>query len=94
MPHFGCTTEVDACVKQLLVCFHGGFLWHDRKILVDIELIASITGLPLAGVDLASFFTGKDKDTTLVKIMKEKYNLLRDTRGFNISSINNILFGL
>ena len=26
MPHFGCTNEVNTCMKQLLVYFHGGFL--------------------------------------------------------------------
>ena len=27
MPHFVCIEEVNACVKELLACFHGGFLW-------------------------------------------------------------------
>ena len=29
MPHFGHSMDVNACVKQLLVSFHGGFLWLD-----------------------------------------------------------------
>ena len=29
MPHFGCTTKFNTCVKQLLVCFHGVFLCLD-----------------------------------------------------------------
>ena len=90
MPHFGHTTEVNTCVKQLLVCFHGGCLWLKRNILVDVELITSITGLPLAGVDPMPFFTRKDQDATLTNRMKEKYNLSRDKRGFSIASINDI----
>ena len=55
---------MNACVKQLLVSFHGGFLWLDKKKYVDVELIAAITGLPLAGIDPTSFFK-KDQDTML-----------------------------
>ena len=61
-------------MKQLLAFFHGGFLWLDRKISVDIELIASIIGLPLAVVDPAPFFAGKDQDKNLTNIMKQKYD--------------------
>ena len=27
MPQFGRYTEVDTCMKQLLVCFHEGCIW-------------------------------------------------------------------
>ena len=30
MPHFDRTTEVNTCVKKMLVYFYGGFLWLDR----------------------------------------------------------------
>ena len=39
MSHFGRSTEVNACVKQLLVSFHGGCLWIDKKHYVDVEMI-------------------------------------------------------
>jgi hypothetical protein len=35
IPHFGRHQEVNACVKLLLSCFHGGYLWLDRCITVD-----------------------------------------------------------
>ena len=54
----------------------------DRKISVDVDLMASIIGLPLAGVDPMPFFTRKEQDFGLVNRMKEKYDLTRDTRGF------------
>ena len=57
MSHFGRNMEVNKFVKQLLVSFHGGFIWLDQKIYVDVELIAVITGLPLVGLDLTPFFT-------------------------------------
>ena len=51
MPHFGRLNEAHVCVKQLLVCFHGGTLWLTTPIPVIVDLIASITGLPKAGED-------------------------------------------
>ena len=56
--------EVNDYVKQLLVYFHGRCLWLDRKISMDMELIASIIGLALVGVDPTPFFIRKDQDTT------------------------------
>jgi hypothetical protein len=35
IPHFGRHQEVNACVKLLLSCYHGGYLWLDRRITVD-----------------------------------------------------------
>ena len=56
MSHFGQITKVNACVRQLLVSFHGNYLWLDQKNYVDVELIAAIAWLPLASVDPTSFF--------------------------------------
>ena len=36
MPHFGCTTKVNAYVKQLLLYFHGGCMWININISVDV----------------------------------------------------------
>ena len=88
MPHFGFSVEVNACVKQLLVWFHRGFLWIDGFISVYVELISAILGLPKVGVNPTLLFTGNQQDSSLVGHMKEKYNLSRDKRGFYISSIN------
>jgi hypothetical protein len=38
IPHFGRHQEVNACVKLLLSCFHGGYLWLDRCITVDPDV--------------------------------------------------------
>ena len=37
MPHFGSIAEVNTCVKKLLLCFHGGCLWLDTKVYVDVH---------------------------------------------------------
>ena len=70
------------------MAFHGGFLWLDRKVSMEIELIAVITGLPLGVPNPTPFFAAKDKDIALTNNLKDKYDLTRDTRGFFIASIN------
>jgi hypothetical protein len=40
IPHFGRSQEINACVKMLLTCVHGGYLWLDRMISIDTYLIA------------------------------------------------------
>ena len=51
MMHFGRSTEVNACMKQLLACFHGGFLWLDKPVDVIVGNISEITGLPKDELD-------------------------------------------
>ena len=87
MPHFGWSTKVNACVRQLLVSFHGGCLWLKIKHYVDVKLIATITRIPLAGVDPMPFFK-KYQDTLMTNKLKDKYDLTRDTRGFLIAFFN------
>jgi hypothetical protein len=56
IPQFRCSLEINACVKVLLNCVHGGTLWLDPPVSVDIALIAHITGLPKAEEDSTVFF--------------------------------------
>ena len=49
IPQFGCHQEVNACVKLLLSCYHGGYMWLDWRITMDLELIHLITGLSMKG---------------------------------------------
>ena len=87
MLHFSQSIEVNACVKQLLVSFHGGCLWLDQKYSMDIELIATIIGLPLTNVESTPYFK-KYQDTLMTNKLKDKYYLTKDTNGFLIASIN------
>ena len=56
------STEVNACVKQLLSCFHGGYLWLDTKVHVTVDFISQIIELPMAGVDPLQYFHNKDNE--------------------------------
>jgi hypothetical protein len=49
IPHFGRGKYVNNCVKQLLELVHGGILWMDMSISIDVDLTAEITGLPTDG---------------------------------------------
>jgi hypothetical protein len=65
IPHFGRHQEVNACVKLLLSCYHGGYLWLDRWITVDLTLIHLIIGLSMQGPDPQQFYPGKASDRSL-----------------------------
>jgi hypothetical protein len=47
IPHFGRHREVNACVRLFLSCYHGGYLWLDLRITVDLILINQITRLSM-----------------------------------------------
>jgi hypothetical protein len=51
IPHFGRHQEVNACVKLLLSCYHGGYLWLDRCITMDLAMIHLIIELSMQGPD-------------------------------------------
>jgi hypothetical protein len=87
IPHFGRSNEVNACVKFLLTCVHGGYLWLDRPISIDTDLIARITGLPSQGQDPNSLFADKKTDRTLSEAMREKFHTVRGVHGLDVSSI-------
>ena len=88
MPHFGHLNEAHACVRKLLVCFHGGMLWLNTLILVTIDLIASITGLLKAGEDPTQYIRGRDTDKKLAKQLKERFDLQQDGHTYRIDCIN------
>jgi hypothetical protein len=66
IPHFGIHQEVNACIK-LLSCYHGGYLWLDRRITVDPVLIHLITRLSMQGPDPKKFYPGKTSDRSLAQ---------------------------
>jgi hypothetical protein len=49
IPHCGRGKEARNCVKKFMVVLHGGLLWLEDLISIDIELIPFITGLPTMG---------------------------------------------
>jgi hypothetical protein len=73
IPHLDRHQEVNTCVKLLLSCYHGGYLWLDRCITVDLTLIHLITGLSMQGPDPHQFYPGKTSDRSLAQCIKEVY---------------------
>jgi hypothetical protein len=65
IPHFGRHQEVNTCIKLLLSCYHGRYLWLDRCITVDPMLIHLITGLSMQGPEPHKFYLGKTSDLSL-----------------------------
>jgi hypothetical protein len=47
--HFGHGKNVGLFVKQLLAKVHGGILWMEMSVPIDVDLIAKITGFPTCG---------------------------------------------
>jgi hypothetical protein len=90
IPHFDRHHEVKACVKILLPCYHGGYLWLDRRITVDPTLIHWITGLSVQGPDLQDFYPGKAAYHALAQQIKDTYgNVEKGKRGYKAASIQN-----
>jgi hypothetical protein len=73
IPHFGRQQKVNACIKLLLSCFHGGYLWLYKHITVDMTLIHRITGLTMQGLDSQEFYPGKAADHGLAHKIKDTY---------------------
>jgi hypothetical protein len=74
IPHFGRHQEVSVCVKLLLSCYHGSYLWLDRRITIDSVLIHRITRLSMQGPDPHDFYLGKVAYRALAQCIKETYD--------------------
>lgn len=78
------------CVKLLLSCYHGGYLWLDRRITVDLVLIHWINGLRMQGPNPQEFYPGKAADRALAQWIKDTYdNVEKGKRGYKVTSIQN-----
>jgi hypothetical protein len=53
IPHFGRGREVNNYVNQLMAVLHGGFLWMEELVSIDVEIIVFITGLSSMGESIA-----------------------------------------
>ena len=88
IPHFDRHQEVNACVKILLSCYHGGYLWLDRHVIVDPTLIHLITGLSMQEPDPHQFYLRKTSDRSLAQHIKEDYgDVEKGKRGYKVASI-------
>jgi hypothetical protein len=46
IPHFLQSQDINVCIKILLICFHGGYMWVDRLVFIDTDLKVCIIVLP------------------------------------------------
>jgi hypothetical protein len=77
IPHFGRGKEVKNCIKQLIAVLHGGFLWMEQPVSIDLEMIALITGLLSMGENPVQYLDEKTKEKTLAEEMKRTYGTER-----------------
>jgi hypothetical protein len=83
IPHFGRHQEVNACVKMLLSCYHGRYLWLNHHITVDLTLINRITWLSMQGPNPQDFYPKKTMDHALSQRIKETYgDVEKGTQGY------------
>jgi hypothetical protein len=87
--NFGQHQEVNACVKLLLSCYHGGYLWLNCRIAVNPTLINLIIGLSMQGTDPQDLYPGKDMDRALTQRIKDTYgDVEKGMRGYKVPSIH------
>jgi hypothetical protein len=88
LPHFGRGHYANIWVKQVMEVTHGGYLWLEKLISIDVELIAYITGLPSWGEDPTQFLEDKTKEKALVEEMNKEYNIERGSHEIIIRHIS------
>jgi hypothetical protein len=87
IPHFGRHQEVNACVKLLLSCYHGGYLWLNAAS-QWIDFDQSDHRAKHAGPDPQEFYPGKTTDRALAQRIKDTYgDVEKGTRGYKVASI-------
>jgi hypothetical protein len=86
---------VNACVRLLLSCYHGGYLWLDYRITVDLILINQIIGISMQGPDPQYFYPRKTTDRTLAQRIKDTYgDVEKGMPGYKVASIENAIVRL
>jgi hypothetical protein len=88
IPHLGRHQEVNECVKLLFSCYHGGYLWLNPRIIMDLTLINRIIGLSMQGPDPQDFCPEKTMDRALAQRIKDTYgDVEKGIRGYKVDSI-------
>jgi hypothetical protein len=64
---------VNACIKLIFSSYHGGYLWLNRHIMIDLMLINQITEMIMQGPDSQDYYPGKTTDHALSQNIKEAY---------------------
>jgi hypothetical protein len=75
IPHFGRSQEINSCIKMLLSCVHRGYLWLDRPVSIDTDLIVyTLSVYRRKGRTPHCYFFDKKNEKTLSESMKEKFH--------------------
>jgi hypothetical protein len=90
IPHFGHGKNVGLCVKKLLARVHGGILWMDRPVPIDVALIAKITVFPTIGAQLEEYLENKSREKEIAEIMKVQFRTNIGVWGIVIKDINDV----
>jgi hypothetical protein len=61
--------------KQLTEVTHGGYLWLEQLVSIEVYLITYITGLPPRGETPTQFLDKKMNEKALVEEVKKNYGL-------------------
>jgi hypothetical protein len=88
IPHFGRGKNVGLCVKQLVSHVHGGILWMDRPVQIDVALISKITGLPTFDVQPEEYLDNKVCEKEITELVKAQFGTSRGNRGIVLKDIN------
>ena len=73
IPHCDRGKEASNCVKKFMAVLHGGLLWLEDLVSIDVELILFITGLPTMGESPVHYLDEKTKEKSLDEEIKKKY---------------------
>jgi hypothetical protein len=65
IPNFGRGKDVNSYVKHILALVHGGILWMDMHVSIDVDFIAEIIGLPIDGEKPEHYLDDITKKKTL-----------------------------
>jgi len=90
IPHFSRGKYVNNCIKHLLTILHGVFLWMERLVSIDVDLISFIIGLSLDGEKTTQYLEDKTKEKELIEKMKNTYRIDKGSRGIIIKRINEL----
>jgi hypothetical protein len=88
IPHFEHSKNVGIFIKQFLAQVHGGILWMDRLVYLDVELITKITGLPTVGAHPEEYLDNKAHEKDIVELVKSQFGTSRRKRGIFLRDIN------
>lgn len=90
VPHYHRNPINMVCVCQLLTLVHDECLWLGEPIPITDMLIQRITKLWYMGENPAKEFGGKSREKELADKMKNKFGLIKKSRGQSITSISDL----